>query len=48
MSFAAMAHAVEGLCLHALFTLKEEISLICLAGAGLPTLSMMGWQFILL
>jgi hypothetical protein len=32
MSFAAMAHLAEGLCLSALLTLKVEISFIFLAG----------------
>jgi hypothetical protein len=32
MSFAALAHLTEGLCLKALLTLKVEKYLICLVG----------------
>jgi hypothetical protein len=32
MSFAALAHLTEGLCLSALLTLKVEKSIICLVG----------------
>jgi hypothetical protein len=46
MSFAAMMHLAEGLCLSALLTLKVENS-ICLLGTQIPTVSMMEWQFIL-
>jgi hypothetical protein len=37
MSFAALAHPAEGLCLNALLTLEVENSLICLAGPGIPS-----------
>jgi hypothetical protein len=47
MSFAAMVHLADGTCLNALLTLKVEISLICLVGTLIPTVSMMEWQFIL-
>jgi hypothetical protein len=47
MSFAAMTHLAEGLCLNALLTLKVESSLICLVGTQIPTVSMMEWQLIL-
>jgi hypothetical protein len=48
MSFAALAHLAEGLCLRALLTLKAEKSLICLVGTRIPTVSMIAGQFILL
>jgi hypothetical protein len=47
MSFAALAHLAEGLCLRALLTLKVEKSLICLTGTRIPTVSMIERQFIL-
>jgi hypothetical protein len=47
MSFAAMTHLAEGLCLSALLTLKVENFLICLVGTRISTVSMMEGQFIL-
>jgi hypothetical protein len=41
MWFTALANLAEGLCLHALLTLKVENSLIHLVGARIPTVSMM-------
>jgi hypothetical protein len=37
MSFAAMTHLVEGLCLNALLTLKVENALICLVGTRITS-----------
>jgi hypothetical protein len=39
MSFATLAHPVEGLILDALLTSKVEKSLICLVGIWKPTVS---------
>jgi hypothetical protein len=47
MSFAAMMHLTEGLCLSALPTPKVENSLFCLVGTGLPAVFMMEGKFIL-
>jgi hypothetical protein len=47
ISFAAMTHLAEGLCLNALLTLKVENYIICLVGTRIPTVSMMEWQLIL-
>jgi hypothetical protein len=47
MSFAAMTHRAEGLCLNALLTLKVENSLICFGGTRIPTAYMMEVQYIL-
>jgi hypothetical protein len=47
MSFAAMTHLAEGLCLNALLKLKVENSPIWLVGTRIPTVFMMEWQFIL-
>jgi hypothetical protein len=47
MSFAAMMHLAEGLCLNVLLTLRVENYLICLVGTRIPTVSMMELQFIL-
>jgi hypothetical protein len=47
ISFVAMTHLAEGLCLKALLTLKVENFLICLVGTRIPTVSMMEWQLIL-
>jgi hypothetical protein len=46
-SLAAMTHLADGLCFNALLRLKEENSLICLAGTRIPTVSKMEGQFIL-
>jgi hypothetical protein len=48
MSFSALAHLTEGLCLSAVLTLKVEKSLICLVCTRIPTVSMIEWQFIFL
>jgi hypothetical protein len=47
MSFAAMTHPAEGLCLSALLTLKVENPLIFLVGTRITTVSVMEWQLIL-
>jgi hypothetical protein len=47
ISFAAMMHLAEGLCLNALLALKAENSLIFLVGTQIPTVFMMEWQSIL-
>jgi hypothetical protein len=40
MSFVAMMHLAEGLCLNALLTQKVE-NFICLVDTRIPTVSMM-------
>jgi hypothetical protein len=45
--FVAMTQLAEGLFLNALLTLKAEISLICLVGTRITTVSTMEWQLIL-
>jgi hypothetical protein len=49
MSFAAITHLAEGLCLNELLTLKVENSIIYLVSARIPTptVSMMEWKLIL-
>jgi hypothetical protein len=47
MSFAAMTHLPEGLCLNALLTLIVEDYRIFFVGTQIPTVSMMELQFIL-
>jgi hypothetical protein len=47
MSFAAVTHLTEGLCLNALLTVKAENSLICLVGTRIPTVAIMEWKLIL-
>jgi hypothetical protein len=47
MSFSAMMHLDEGLCLNAMPTLKLENTLILLVGTRISTVSMMEWQLIL-
>jgi hypothetical protein len=47
VSFAAMTHLAEGLCLNAVLTLKVENSLIFLVDTRIPTVSMTESQLIL-
>jgi hypothetical protein len=47
MMFSAITHIVEGLNLEKFLTLKVEKSLICLAGIGKPTVSIIEQQLIL-
>jgi hypothetical protein len=47
MSFAALMHLADGLCLSALHVLKVETYLICLVDTRIPTAPLMEWQFIL-